>query len=206
MKVIVLVSAGLLLTGCASVVDGTSQEITFYSNPPEATCTLERNGKPLSKVVTPGTVMIKKTKHDIAVSCAKEGYQTSTARMDSKIQDATWGNIILGGGIGWAIDSASGADNKYDKSITLTLIPVAATTAAIGSTAPPAGTENSAAPVDVDTVAAVADYQTDAVETAAPAADDNPAQAPSEPTPTAEPPVASSDNTDATPVSSTVGN
>jgi len=27
-------------------------------------------------------------------------------------------NIILGGGIGWAADSASGADNKYDSPVT----------------------------------------------------------------------------------------
>jgi len=32
-------------------------------------------------------------------------------------------NIILGGGIGWAIDSASGADNKYESPITITLVP-----------------------------------------------------------------------------------
>ena len=31
--------------------------------------------------------------------------------------------IILGGGIGWAIDSARGADNKYDSPINITLAP-----------------------------------------------------------------------------------
>lgn len=123
-KFLMVAAMGLLSTACASVIDGTSQEITFYSNPPEAECELERDSRPLGRVVTPGTVTVKKTKHDIKVTCRKEGYQDAQAFLDSKIQDATWGNIILGGGIGWAIDSASGADNKYDKSLTVTLIPL----------------------------------------------------------------------------------
>jgi len=36
---------------------------------------------------------------------------------------ATAGNIILGDGIGWIIDGASGADNKYDSPVNLTLSP-----------------------------------------------------------------------------------
>ncbi|MFN4088863.1 MAG: hypothetical protein ACK4QW_07435 [Alphaproteobacteria bacterium] len=36
------------------------------------------------------------------------------------------GNIILGGGIGWAIDSASGADNKYTSPVNMTLVPLSA--------------------------------------------------------------------------------
>lgn len=41
----------------------------------------------------------------------------------SEIQDATWGNIILGGGIGWAVDSASGADNKYAEYVNISMVP-----------------------------------------------------------------------------------
>ena len=139
-KIIPGAAIGVLTTACASVIDGTTQEISFYSNPPEAECELERDSRPLGRVVTPGTVTVKKTKHDIKVTCRKEGYQDAQAFLDSKIQDATWGNIILGGGIGWAIDSASGADNKYDKSLTVTLIPLqeAANTGPVVPVAEPA--------------------------------------------------------------------
>jgi hypothetical protein len=34
-----------------------------------------------------------------------------------------WGNIILGDGVGWAVDSASGSDNDYPDYITVTLVP-----------------------------------------------------------------------------------
>jgi hypothetical protein len=125
MRTILIVASMSLLTGaCASVINGTSQEIALASNPSGANCELTRNNGLLSNIVTPQTVTLKKTKYDIKVSCSKQGYQTSTAVLTSKIEDATWGNIILGGGIGWAVDSASGADNKYDKQLTVTLLPI----------------------------------------------------------------------------------
>jgi hypothetical protein len=150
MRNIILVASLSLLSGaCASVIDGTNQEIAIASNPSGANCDLTRNKGLLSSIVTPQTITIKKTKHDISVACNKTGYQTSTAVLTSKIQDATWGNIVLGGGIGWAIDSASGADNKYDKQLTVTLIPavpgVTSTPAAVAVDAAGAAAVNAAA-------------------------------------------------------------
>lgn len=123
MKKFLVVGICLLAPGCASVVDGTSQQIALNSNPPGAQCMMTRKGEIIGNTTTPGAVLIKKTKHDIEVSCSKPGYETSTAYLKSEIQDSTWGNIILGGGIGWAIDSASGADNKYQEHVTVTLNP-----------------------------------------------------------------------------------
>jgi hypothetical protein len=74
-------------------------------------------------VQTPGGVTIKKTKHDITLKCHKDGYQEASYLNHSGAAGATFGNIILGGGIGWAIDSAPGADNKYDGVVNITLIP-----------------------------------------------------------------------------------
>ncbi len=113
-KYIVLAVVGsAALSGCASVIDGTSQSMTVATNPPGADCKLMRNDKLLARVTTPQTVTIKKTKHDIDIACDMDGFYKSKEHVKSEIQDATWGNIILGGGIGWAVDSASGADNKY---------------------------------------------------------------------------------------------
>lgn len=117
-------SSLILLSACASVVDGTSQELTIDSNPKGAECMLNRNDKLLARVTTPDTITIKKTKHNINVSCTMDGFYESTAFLKSKTQDSTWGNIVLGGGIGWAIDSASGADNKYDSYLTITMVPL----------------------------------------------------------------------------------
>lgn len=120
-KLLISSSIVLSLSGCASIIDGTSQEMTFNSSPNGADCVLMRDGKQIGQLTTPGTLVVKKTKHDIEVICNKEGYQENHYFVKSEIQDATWGNIILGGGIGWAIDSASGADNKYAEYVNITL-------------------------------------------------------------------------------------
>ncbi len=113
------------LQACASIVEGTSQTITVQTNPAGAQCQFLREGRVVANVTSPGGAVVEKTKHDMVVECRKEGYEVTRANLDSDIEGATWGNIVLGGGIGWAIDSASGADNKYPEYVNLTLLPVA---------------------------------------------------------------------------------
>ena len=112
------------LCGCSSIIEGRSQELVINTNPPGATCTLERNGMPVGSVAsTPSAILIEKTKYDLVVKCDKDGYQEATFFNKSDAAGATVGNIILGGGIGWAIDSATGSDNKYDSPMNITLVP-----------------------------------------------------------------------------------
>jgi hypothetical protein len=125
---IIEISAILLATfcmsGCASVIEGTSQEILVNTNPASANCVLEREGNVIARVQqTPGGATIKKTKHDITIRCSKDGYQEATFLDHSGAAGATFGNIVLGGGIGWAVDSASGADNKYESPVNISLVP-----------------------------------------------------------------------------------
>ena len=123
-----------LCTACSSIIDGTSQQISVITNPPGANCAFHRNGEILGAVnPTPGGLLFKKTKHHIEVVCSKDGYEQARYLNKSGVQEATFGNILIGGGIGWAIDSASGADNKYEASVNLTL-------PAISRTAPAAPT------------------------------------------------------------------
>jgi len=112
-----------LLSACSSIIEGTSQEIMVNTNPAGANCSLERQGESIARVdPTPGATTIKKTKYDITVRCNKKGYEEATYLNHSGAAGATVGNILAGGGIGWAIDSASGADNKYDTPINITLV------------------------------------------------------------------------------------
>ena len=123
----ILMLSVLPCAACSSVIEGTSQQIQVVTNPAGASCTLMREGQPIGTVnPTPGTALIKKTKHDITVLCDKQGFQQATYLNHSGAAGATFGNIILGGGIGWAVDSASGADNKYDPVVNMTLVPVGA--------------------------------------------------------------------------------
>jgi hypothetical protein len=129
---ILLVCASTALAGCSSIIEGRSQEIVININPPGATCTLVRNDMPIGTVSpTPSAVLIEKTKYDIIIKCDKDGYEQATYFNKSGAAGATVGNIVLGGGIGWAIDSATGADNKYDSPVNITMLPEQNTVASI---------------------------------------------------------------------------
>lgn len=123
MKNLIFVPAILSLSACATIIEGRAQQIAINTNPAGACCALTRNNETIGTVCpTPGSAYIEKTKHDITITCEKEGYEPATYLNRSGSASATFGNIILGGGIGWAIDSASGSDNKYDSPVNVTLV------------------------------------------------------------------------------------
>jgi hypothetical protein len=115
------------LGGCAAIFDGTSQEIMVNTSPSGATCTFAREGFPIATVIaTPGSALVKKTKNDIMITCKKEGYEDATFLNHSGVAGAAIANVlggVLTGGVAWAVDSSSGADNKYDSPVNITLSP-----------------------------------------------------------------------------------
>lgn len=116
-----------LLPACATVVEGTSDTVTLSTNPAGATCTVDRNGERVAAVATtPGSVRIGKSRHDLNVTCTKEGYQPATVAASSKFTGATFGNVIAGGFVGVAVDAASGANNRYPSEVKLDLVENAA--------------------------------------------------------------------------------
>jgi hypothetical protein len=134
-----MAAIGAALSGCGTITQGTSQDIAIISNPPGAQCNVTREGQTVATLLkTPGSVKVDKTKHDMMLTCNLAGYQPASANLESGYGIGTFGNIILGGGIGWAIDSATGADNKYPSSATVNLVPVGAATPAAPATVAPA--------------------------------------------------------------------
>ncbi|WP_340118707.1 hypothetical protein [Pelagibius sp. 7325] len=126
-----LALAGLAfgLAACSSIVQGTDQEVGINTNPPGASCILEREGKKIGELAaSPGSVTVSKTKHDITITCDKEGYQTATYINDSGWESGSGAagialDVILTLGISSAIDSATGADNKYESPVNITMVP-----------------------------------------------------------------------------------
>ncbi len=114
MRLILL--AGLaVLSGCASILEGSAQSIAINTNPAGADCMVSRAGEVIARVSpTPGTAAIKKTKYDIDIECQKFGYEPVQFTSKSDFATPFFGNILLGGPIGMGIDLASGAYNKYD--------------------------------------------------------------------------------------------
>jgi hypothetical protein len=114
--------SALSAAGCASIVDGSKQTITVSSSPDHADCTLSRNGIAIAHVAsTPGTAEIEKTHDDILVACSKDGYQSGNTPDAADVDAVVFGNLILGGLIGITIDAATGAADKYDSEVHVTL-------------------------------------------------------------------------------------
>jgi hypothetical protein len=114
-----LIAAAALgsLTGCASIVSGTSQVVsveTLHSsgNIAGATCKLE-NDKGVYYVTTPGTVTVHRAYGDMNVKCEKPGFDPGLATVKSSTKAMMAGNIVFGGFIGAGVDAASGAAYDY---------------------------------------------------------------------------------------------
>lgn len=96
------------ITGCASIVTGTSQDVSFQSQPEGATVII--NGKKIGK--TPLTTNLKKESKQTLIF-EKEGYKTQTMQLSTSLNSWFWGNIVIGGVIGSTTDGLSGAVHEY---------------------------------------------------------------------------------------------
>lgn len=116
---------GGLLAGCAAVTGGTSQPVAVTPVCEglilQASCEL-RNDKGTWKVQAPGRLEVRKSATDLVVTCTA-GPAAGTASFTSKAGDGIYGNILAGGIIGAAIDSASGAGFRYPDELPVVLVP-----------------------------------------------------------------------------------
>lgn len=139
---LVAIAAALLLPGCATLLEGTSQEILVSTNPAGATCTLEREGQVIAIInTTPSAALVKRRKQDITVKCKKDGFQDATYVNNSGLASGSVaGNVaadlILTAGLSSIVDSASGADNQYESTVNITMIPVAPVAAPLPAPTP----------------------------------------------------------------------
>jgi len=110
LAIIALLVTPMLALGCASIMEGKTQSVSFNSEPAGASILI--NGMPMG--VTPATITIKKSDYDNAnVQFKKEGYQDQQATLHTKITGWFWGNIITGGLLGSGTDAISGAMWEY---------------------------------------------------------------------------------------------
>ncbi|MEM6495999.1 MAG: hypothetical protein AAGB04_09535 [Pseudomonadota bacterium] len=110
--------------GCASIVKGTEQQVMINTVPQGAKCTLKRQGSLLATIPkTPQSTTLSKSWNDVHIACRKPGYKQTTGVLNAQTEAMTFGNLLIGGLVGVAIDAGTGAMNKYDGTITIPLIP-----------------------------------------------------------------------------------
>lgn len=119
-------AAAGMISACATITTGTDQPIRIITeqNVVGASCTLlDSKGNRSYLPRTPGTTYITRGNAPLTVRCSKEGFKTTTFVVDEGIAGATMGNVILGGGVGFILDAASGAGQRYPDEIVIWLEP-----------------------------------------------------------------------------------
>ena len=101
------------LTGCASIVTGQNQVVSVETTPhKEASCELSNDKGKWFISSTPGTVTINRSSEDLLVICTK-GTLKATHSAKSYTKGMAFGNILVGGIIGAAVDCGTGSAYDY---------------------------------------------------------------------------------------------
>ena len=121
-----VVSFGILviLSGCATVTQGTQQAISFKLEPKDTICEISRVGDgKLGRVSSSSsTLFVGKDKDDIIVVCNAVGYEQSTTKVVSGATGAGVTGVLLDFGI---TDMITGAMYRYPEEVTIALSPSA---------------------------------------------------------------------------------
>lgn len=128
LRVVGFLAVGFALGGCVSVFEGTSQDIVVNTTPSGAQCEFTRQGQNIGSISnTPGTLTVRKSKHDLLITCNKDGYQEAAYVNNSGLSGAVAAGIavdvLLTAGVSSIVDSATGADNKYESVVNIMLPP-----------------------------------------------------------------------------------
>lgn len=112
----------IFLCGCATLTEGTTQDIRVEVIPDSGTCVLIREGETLG-ASTPDNRIVKvsKSKNDIVFDCSAQGYLLKKEALSSSLSAATVASFfLLDFGI---VDAATGAWKKYPEKVTIQLQP-----------------------------------------------------------------------------------
>jgi len=109
-----------MLSGCATVLNGQTQQVGVESQPSGAICTIDD-----FHVRTPAMVVLRRDA-DHHVDCALDGYAASTTTFTSTFDELdyfTVGNLLFGGAVvGMVIDvNSGGAHGLHPKIATVKL-------------------------------------------------------------------------------------
>lgn len=105
-KSIILCSLALtfLVSGCATIVSGSKQNVKFSSNPSTASIFIDE----VEVGKTPFEIKLaRKSEHSVMIKL--EGYQTYQTNLTKKFNAWYVGNFLIGGLIGLIIDPITGA-------------------------------------------------------------------------------------------------
>lgn len=135
--------AMLVLPGCATMTHKSATTLAVDTNVP-CDCTVsDKQGE--RRFRAPGVVAAQPKHAPTLITCMAPGYESASVTMDTSTNGAVWGNILLGGLIGYAVDAGTGNNKKFDGTARIVLRPKPAAVVAAGGPVP-APDANSAPP------------------------------------------------------------
>ena len=111
MRAFVLLAC-LGLSGCASIINGSDEDIEVTSDPPGAQVLVDN----VPKGTTPCTIELERDR-DYDLDVALPEHCTSRVHLTSSESGLIFGNILFGGVIGAIIDFATGASKTLDPDV-----------------------------------------------------------------------------------------
>jgi len=131
-----------VLSGCASIVSGTTQPVSVNTmTTTGADCNLV-NSQGMWQLTSPGTAIVKRSRTDVKIHCSKDGFQDAEAVARSGFEPWTLGNLIFGGLIGLGVDLGTGAIHRYPDAVSVPLAPVTGIPSAALPQPPPGDASN----------------------------------------------------------------
>lgn len=119
------VTASMALMGCSTITTGVSQPFTVNTPMADGAKCILKDSKGAQWVMnaTPMTLEVRKGDGPMTVSCSKAGFNDAEIVVEEGLAGMTFGNVILGGGIGVIVDAASGAAQEYPDAVSVWLEP-----------------------------------------------------------------------------------
>jgi hypothetical protein len=122
---LVIATALLAVTGCATVVDGDMQVVVVKTSSggnevAGALCVLA-NPQGESRATTPGRVLVHSAFDDLKIQCQKAGFEPRETVVKSEVNPKLMGNVLIGGAIGFGLDHISGSAYRYPATVVVDL-------------------------------------------------------------------------------------
>ena len=117
-SILLAIGALTLFSGCASIMNDTSQPMRLETKTAEGTtiagadCTIS-NDKGSVNAKSGDTPMVRRSDKDLDITCKHPSNPDALARAISRANAGLAGNILIGGGIGAIIDHSKGTAYTY---------------------------------------------------------------------------------------------
>lgn len=112
MRLLSIAVLGLMVSGCATVTRGTTEQVQLVSEPPGADARTSMG----HSCVTPCTLQFTR-KDEFVVTFSKPGYRSQEVPVTTRVAGAGAagfaGNLIVGGVVGMGVDAATGSTLEH---------------------------------------------------------------------------------------------